>query len=182
MDILDDGEERLEEEFYFGTPKIVSGKNHFTPLAEMVDMYFFRFDTQSWTEKQSLGLRRALLDFGRELTRNAELAFTRGAERGISQTANLLIDPEYYASTKKRREQARKVRIEKSRAEREEQIRKSVSPATPQEVANKRRNLIQMRDYYQIRADEYAADLAEFEKNPHGSLDLSKVAVGTVAQ
>lgn len=163
----------VDHDIFLGAPPTVSKRNHFRSIGEIVEAWFFCFDTRGWAPEAADGLRIALHGFAEFVVRELSWAFKTATERGIEQAVGIVMDPDFYTATKKRRDSERKTDLKKRLEERKERQRKEMSPATPEEINRKIQNLEQMAAYYQKQADQYRKEAEEFKKDPARAFDLA---------
>lgn len=101
-------------------PPAVSKRNHFETAGTLVDSALHSLPAPYQTPE----LKHWLVRHTERVIRHVAHYFSVGAERGIKQTANLLVDPAYYSTLKDRRRRQRErvdeqqKRFEIERAER----------------------------------------------------------------
>ena len=160
--------------FFLGAPAVVSNRNHFASLENLVDDWLFRFDTRTWEEAWIKQFRTALLAFADAVVSETKWAFKTGIERALDQTQALLRDPEYYRVTKRRRNVDRQTALKHQREQEQERERQAFKPATPAEINRKKLHLIAMRDYNREQAEEYEKQLAALEADPLQYFNLAR--------
>ena len=160
--------------FFLGAPAVVSNRNHFASLENLVDDWLFRFDTRTWEQARIDQLRTALLAFADAVVSETKWAFKTGIERALEQTQALLRDPEYYRATKRRRNANRQTELKHQREQEAERNREAFKPATPREINRKKLQLVAMRDYHRELAQEYEKQLAALETNPLEYFELAR--------
>jgi|GEM_PF-5156546 len=147
-------------------PKAAPTRQQFRSLDECVEMALFTSDTRGFTPQQVDIVRKILRRCGESVVDECAHAFQKGIERGITQTAEVFVDPEYYSVTKKKRTEARRRQAQKSKEDREKQQQEYLQPSTPAQIASKRARLIGMIDYHTQQAERYRKERDEFEKAP----------------
>ena len=86
------------------TPNVVSKQNHFTPADEFVE------EAMPYLPEQfkHISFRPWLLRYTEGVIKQVATHFGTAAERGIEQAAELLCDPNFYETRKKRRAEQRR--------------------------------------------------------------------------
>jgi hypothetical protein len=109
-------------------PAVVSQRNHFDSVGSLVDLYWQRVPVEHRTE----ALRKFLLSYTKSVVNSVARNFVTGAERGIEQTAKLIIDPTYYETLKERRKREKVRHDEYQKAQEQEQHERRLAPTTEQ--------------------------------------------------
>lgn len=144
-------------------PSAAATRQQFRSIDDIIDNTYFGFDSRGLTEAQALSVLGAMRILAERIVDEAAHAFLKGAERGIQQTARLMVDPEFYAVTKGRRAKALAEETKKRRDQRAEDVRKMAEPRTPQEIAYKRRHLLEMQEYHTREMGRYKGEREQFE-------------------
>jgi FMN phosphatase YigB (HAD superfamily) len=119
------------------TPDVVSKRNHFTDVHDMVLDFWQRLPVEQRTEL----LLGQLEYFTIRLIHSVANDFATGADRGIEQTAKLLVDPEYYETLKTRRQRERERQEQYALTEHQEQLERTLAPTAIQ-IEQEEANLI----------------------------------------
>lgn len=136
-------------------PPIVSQRNHFTPADELVDDAFYRMPDQFKHPE----FRAWLVRYTETVIKSVAGHFGMAAQRGIEQVADLLCDPTFY-ETKRRRRAAQKKQMDEQRAkdewERNERLLAPTADQIQDQIKWYERNL----SYHQAEALKSETNLA----------------------
>jgi hypothetical protein len=103
-------------------PPIVSQRNHFRPADELVEAALLRHPDKSEHFKQWL------TTYTESVIKNVADHFGLAAERGIKQAANLLCDPAFYETRRKRRTEWLRQMRESEERQNQERIERQTCP------------------------------------------------------
>jgi hypothetical protein len=110
-------------------PPAVSKRNHFESVGLLVEDAFRNLPE----EYRSPKLEQWLRWFAERLVRSVADNFATAAESGIQQAANLICDPDYYATLRERRRRhIERMKTDRARQEQEYQERRQCP--TPQQI------------------------------------------------
>lgn len=140
---------------------LVGKRNNFQAVGEAVDLAMpnLRFILPALSEEVYSELQDFLFKFAGHIVFDCEWAMRVGAEKGITEAAKLIRDPEYYAHKKQSRAESRKRFREKQAAEKKsDEVKKMIGP-TQLELNEKRIRLMRDIEFYRRMANEYEIEL-----------------------
>ena len=144
------------------TPPVVGRRNHFTPVENYVDLALHDPRLNLSDNPEARAVLTALVTRTLQEARNA---LAVGAERGIGQAMNLLLDPEFYGASKVIRSRQRGKYLDQRRAEESVRLQREMDP-TPEDILQKKAWLVQMVEYHTKALIEARGKLQEFESSP----------------
>lgn len=136
------------------TPNIVSKRNEFTPADEFVEGAIPNLPEQF----QHATFRAWLLRYTETVIRGVAYHFSTAADRGIQQAAELLCDPEFYETRKKRRENQRRSWKEQQAKQEWERIERQLCP-TAEQIAQQIASCTNQVEYHTSQIEKYKATL-----------------------
>lgn len=142
-------------------PPVVGKRNHFESAESYVDTYWVRLPVALRTPE----LRDYLIHFTAGLIRQMAWYFSVGAQRGIEQTAKLIVDPEFYATVKERRRRERERQEAYQHQQEQERLERTQCP-TAEQVEEMRHSLEQYIKGYENQIASWKARLDALPANP----------------
>lgn len=142
---------------------ILSHRNHLNSLDDQIDLALARLDfTQpwTWTPETVDRFRSWVRSFGVRLIRLMAMDFEKGAERGVEQAANLLLDPAYYDTIKRRRKAELAKFAERRKEQRLEAAEREAEVPTEAELIRRRHHLEWSAQHCRDQLSEIQAELA----------------------
>lgn len=136
------------------TPNVVSKRNEFTPADELVEGAIPYLPEQF----QHANFRAWLLKYTEDVIKSVAYHFGTAAERGIMQAAELLCDPEFYETRKKRRENQRKSWKEQQAKQEWDRIEQQQCP-TAEQIAQQIKSCVNQMEYHTDQLERYKAAL-----------------------
>jgi len=109
-------------------------------------------------------LRAFLESYTKSVVRYLDDAFATGAQRGIEQTAKLLIDPEYYLTLKERRRKWREHTQARERQQEQERRERELCP-TAEQIEDLRERLTENIADYERQIESWKERLLALPKN-----------------
>lgn len=141
------------------TPNVVSKRNEFTPADEFVEDAMGHLPAQF----QHADFRPWLLRYTELVIKRVAYHFSTAADRGIQQAAELLCDPEFYETRKRRRlEQRRKWKEEEAKQE-WERIERKHCP-TAEQIDQQIKWATQQIEYHTEQLTKYEAALERLQE------------------
>lgn len=136
------------------TPNIVSKRNDFTPADEFVEEELPYLPEQF----QHANFRPWLLRYTESVIKRVALHFSTAADRGIQQAAELLCDPDFYETRKKRRENQRRSWKEQQAKQEWDRIEATMCP-TAEQIAQQIQSCTNQLAYHTEQAEKYKVTL-----------------------
>lgn len=136
------------------TPNVVSKRNEFTPADEFVENAMGYLPEQF----QHVSFRPWLLRYTETVIKGVAYHFSTAADKGIQQAAELLCDPEYYETRKKRRAEQRRSWKEQEAKQNWERIERQHCP-TAEQIAQQIASCTNQITYHTDQLEKYKATL-----------------------
>lgn len=142
---------------------VVSQRNHFESADDLVEDSVYRLPDQF----KHPDFRAWLVRYTEATIRRVARSFIVGAERGIEQAAELMCDPDFYETKKKRRAENVKQNKERRAKEDWERIERTLTP-TAEQIEDQIKWRLGQIAYYQGQVDANEVELAKLRKlAPH---------------
>lgn len=141
------------------TPNIVSKRNQFTPADEFVE------DAMPYLPEQFKhdSFRAWLLRYTETVIKGVAYHFSTAADKGIQQAADLLCDPEFYETRKKRRAEQKRSWKEQEAKQEWERIEKQHCP-TAEQITQQIKSCTGQVAYHTEQLEKYKAALEHWQE------------------
>lgn len=140
-------------------PNVVGNRNHFVAIEDYADLLIRSHS--GFTESD----RPEVMQLLRQMVHEIADAMSTGAERGISQAAELILDQKYYESKKSRRARSNKAEADR-RAEEEVSRQRRRGDPTIAEIGESMRHLNENISYHEKALDACRGQIRYLKTRP----------------